>query len=135
MNNYKNTLLLATALAVVLSSIAQAGTLTVINKLPKERIQLCIRGEGTQGRADKDCFLQCVEACAQAMYTVTKVNVQGENTFEVIASTDNGGDPDWKLLGATCSNLVTDADHTIIIDSTLGKLSCQDVTAANPQAR
>jgi hypothetical protein len=52
-----------------------------------------------------------------------------------IASTGNGGDPDWKLLGGKCSNLVKGADHTILIESTAGKLSCKNITVENPHSK
>lgn len=132
MENYKKTLFLATALSVTLGSLAQAGKLTVINNLPEQRIQLCIRGETPKELERKDCFGPIVGAGVQTSYVVEKENVGGSPTFEVTASTGNGGDPDWKLFGGTCSNLVTDADHIILIESTLGKLSCKDITAQNP---
>jgi len=131
MNNYKK-ILLATAFAVVSSSIAQAGTLTVINKVSDQGIHLCIRGEGSKAQAGKPNFQHFVKASAQKTYTVRKKHNRGGNTFEVLVAKGKDGHPEWELMGASCSNLVTDADHTIIVNSTLGKLSCQDVTAANP---
>lgn len=131
MNNYKK-ILLTTAFAVVSSSIAQAGTLTVINKVSDQGIHLCIRGEGSKERESKPNFQHFVKSNAQKTYMIRKNYDRGGNTFEVLASKNKNGHPDWKLMGASCSNLVTDADHTIIVTSTLGKLSCQDVTAANP---
>ena len=135
MKNHKKTFLLATVLGVVSSSTTEAGTLNVINNVPDQRIQLCIRGEGLKERERKNCFGPTVKAGTQIAYIVEKENVGGDSTFEVIASTGNGGDPDWALLGGACKNLVTDADHTILIDSTAGKLSCKNVTAKNPPAR
>ena len=132
MNKYKNTLLFATALVVVSSPMAQAGKLTVINKLPTQKIHLCIRGEGSEERTYKDCVSRSVKPGEQAEYILSKEHVRGENTFEVIASTHKPKKSDWNLMGGSCTNLVTDADHTIIISSTLGKLSCKDVTATNP---
>lgn len=135
MKNYQKTLLLATTLSMGCTSMAQAGTLTVINKVADQRIQLCIRGEGPKERERKNCFGPIVGAGEQIAYTVRKRDVGEDNTFEVIASTGNGGDPDWALLGGTCKGLVTDADHTILIESTAGKLSCKNITANNPPAR
>lgn len=135
MKNYKRTLFLATTLSMISSSFVQAGKLTVINNLPDQRIHLCIRGESPQERERKDCFGPTVEVGAQTTYIVEKKHVGGSNTFEVTASTASGGDPDWKLFGGTCSKLVTDADHIILIESTLGKLSCRNITAENPPAK
>lgn len=132
MKNYKKTLFVAMALSGISSSLVQADKLTVINNLPDQRIQLCIRGENPQEQARKDCFGPTVDAGHQTTYMVEKKHVGGSNTFEVTASTGNGGDPDWKLFGGKCSNLVTDANHIILIESTLGKLSCKDITAQNP---
>ena len=126
MNKYKNTLLLATALAVVSSSIAQGGKLTVINKLPKEDIKICIRSELSTDKADKDCYSHFVKAGGKEEYNITKERVRGDNTYKVIAARLNVGPSDWNLMGATCSNLITDNDYTIIFDSNaLGKLTCQ----------
>lgn len=135
MKNYKKTLFLAAALCVISSSLVQAGKLTVINNLPDQRIQLCIRGESPNEAARKDCFGPTVDAGSQTTYIVEKTNVGGSNTFEVTASTGNGGDPNWKLFGGTCSNLVTHSDHIILIESTLGKLSCRNITAENPPTK
>lgn len=132
MNKYKNILLLTTALGAISSSLAQAGKLTVINNHPTERVQLCIRGEEIAEKNQDNTFRYIVNANSQEEFTITKENVRGQNTFEVIASTGSGGDPDWKLMGGKCSHLVTDADHTLLIDSTAGKLSCKNVTAKNP---
>ena len=135
MKNHRKTFLLATVVGVISSSITQAGTLNVINNVPDQHIQLCIRGEGPKERDRKDCFGPIVSVGTQISYTVEKENVGGDNTFEVIASTGNGGDPDWKLFGGACKNLVIDVDHTILIEFTLGKLSCKNVTAKNPPAK
>jgi hypothetical protein len=124
MNKYKNTLLFATALVVFSSSMAQAGTLTVINKLPKEDIKLCIQSELNPDQTDKNCYSHIVKAGAQEKHTITKECVRGNNTYKVIAARLNVKASDWNLMGATCSGLITDADYTITIDSTLGKLSC-----------
>src|SRR5438045_3348906 len=104
MTNYKSTLFLATALSVISLSVAQAGKLTVINNHPEQRVQLCIRGEGPKEQERIDCFGPTVEAMTQLDYTVKREHVGSDNTFEVIASTGNGGDPDWKLLSGKCSN-------------------------------
>ncbi len=128
MKNYRRTLFLAAAVSVISTSFAQAGTLTVINKIPDQRVQLFIQGEGT----DKH-HIQLVKENEQQDFDVTHKHTHGKNTFKVTASTGNGGSPDWKLMGGTCPNLVTDANHTIIIDkSALGKISCTNVTAENP---
>lgn len=130
MKKYRRTLLFTTALCITSASIAEAGILTVNNKIPDQRIQLFIRGEGS------DTYqIQLVEAGEAKSFGINKEHVQGKNTFEVTASTGNGGDPDWKLLGGTCSNLFTEADHIISIDSTLGKISCTNITADNPVNR
>ena len=125
-NDGKHFLLIATV-GVMCASVVQAGTLTVINKIPDQRAQLFIRGEGVDRH-----HIQLLEAGQSKSYDVNPKHTQGKHTFEVTASTGNGGSPDWKLMGGTCSNLVTDADHTILIDSTLGKISCTNVTADNP---
>ena len=129
MKNYKKPLFIATALGALAFSTAYAGTLTVINNVPEQRIQLFIRGEGAGVYQTK-----VVEAGMQKDFIVNLEHVNGRNTFEVTASTGNGGHPDWKLMGGTCSNLVTDADHKLIIDAMLGKISCKNVTADNPSS-
>jgi hypothetical protein len=136
MKNYKRTLFLATALSMISTSLVQAGKLTVINNHPEQRIQLCIRGESPKERDRKDCFGPTVEAGTQTTYIVEKKkHVGGSNTFEVTASTGNGGNPDWKLLGGTCSQLFTESDHIVLIEANaLGKLSCRNITAENPPA-
>ena len=131
MNKYKNTLLLATALAVGSSSLAQAGTLTVINKLPKEDIKICIRSELSKEETEKNCYSHFVKAGAQEEFKVTKEHVRGDNTYKVIAARLNVGASDWNLMGGSCTNLVTDANYMITIDSHLGKLSCKAVIASN----
>jgi hypothetical protein len=75
MKNYKRTLLLATTLSIISSSMIQAGKLTVINNPPEQRIQLCIRGETPNERDRKDCFGPIVEAMAQVDYTVKREHV------------------------------------------------------------
>lgn len=130
MKTYKNTLFLASAICIATSSVGHTGTLTIVNKIPDQRIQLFIRGEGTDTH-----HIKVVEAGEKKDFIVSEENVHGKPTFEVTASTGNGGNPDWKLLGGTCATLVTDSDHILVIDSTLGKLSCTNVTADNPPAR
>lgn len=132
MNKYKNTLLFATALVVVSSSMAQGGTLTVINKLPTEDIKIWVRSELDAKQKHKSYYSHIVKAGAQEKYTITKEHIRGDNTYKVVAARLDVDPADWNLMGATCSNLVTDADYTITIDSTLGKLSCTKVTAGNP---
>ena len=132
MYTYRNTLLIATALVVFSSSMAQAGTLTVINKLPNEDIKLCIQSELNPDQNRKNCYSHIVKAGAQEEYEIKKEYVRGDNTYKVIAARLDVGPADWNLMGATASNLVTDADHTITIDSILGKLSCTK-TPTGPQ--
>lgn len=127
MKNYKKTLILATALSLSCASMAQAGKLTVINKLPNERVQLFIRGEGAPNH-----YVELIEAGQQRELVIGQEQVQNKPTFEVIASTGNGGEPDWKLMGGKCGELVTAADHTVVINSTLGKTSCTNITDKNP---
>ncbi|MBA3813682.1 MAG: hypothetical protein H0X26_04210 [Alphaproteobacteria bacterium] len=128
MKNYRRTLFLAAAASVISASVAQAGTLTVINKIPDQRVQLFIQGEGT----DKH-HIELVKENEQQDFDVNHTHTDGKNTFKVTASTGNGGSPDWKLMGGTCSGLVTRANHTLIIDqSALGKISCTNVSAENP---
>jgi hypothetical protein len=130
MKNYKRVLFLATTLCIVSGSITQADRLRVINNVSDQRIQLFIRGEGA------DAYLmKVIEPGHKKDFKVNSADVQGKNTFEVTASTGNGGNPDWNLMGGTCSTLVSDdSDHILVIDSTLGKLSCKNVTADNPPA-
>jgi hypothetical protein len=127
MKNYRKPFLLASAIGVICTFELQAGTLTVINKIPDQRVQLFIRGEGSHKH-----HTLLLEAGESKSYEINQRHTQGKHTFEVTASTGNGGDPDWKLMGGTASNLVTDADHTLVIDSTLGKISCTNVTKDNP---
>jgi hypothetical protein len=129
MKSYKRTLILATALCFSAAAMAQAGKLTVINKIPDQRVQLFIRGEGASGH-----YVELIEPEQQRAFVIEKGRVHNKPTFEVIASTGNGGEPDWKLLGGRCGELVTDSDHTIVINSTLGKTSCTNVTDKNPGA-
>lgn len=123
MNKDKNTLLLATALAVVSSSMAQAGTLKVINKHPTEDIRLYIHSELNPDQ-EGNSYVPLVEAGAQGEYIIKKEDAQGDNTYEVVVARSDVRPSDLNLMGATCSNLVTDEDYIIKIDSTLGKLSC-----------
>jgi hypothetical protein len=128
MKNYKKPFILTTALCMASASLAQAGTLTVINKIPDQRIQLFIRGEGSESHA-----MEVIEGGEQQDLIIEEKHVNGKPTFEVIASTGNGGDPDWKLMGGKCEALVTAADHTILIESNpVGKTVCRNVTAENP---
>ena len=130
MKRYKKTLLLATSLAVMSSSGIKASTLTVINKMPDRPIYIFISGECSYA-----CRKDNVGTGEKKDIMVQEENVQSKPTFKVTASTSGAGDPDWKLLGGTCSNLVTNSNHTVLIDSTAGlKLSCKDVTADNPPA-
>lgn len=127
MKNYTKTLFLATALCIGSEMATQAGKLTIINNIPNKHLQLFIRGVGNDSYR-----VWLLEAGKRGDFIVNKEYVRGKELFEVTASTGNGGSPDWKLMGGTCSDLVTDADHTLVIDSTLGKISCKNVTAANP---
>lgn len=130
MKKEKKALLLATSLTVMSSSIGQASVLTVINKIPNQPIYVFISGEGSD-----TYYKELVGAGEKKEIMVLEENVQSKPTFKVTASTSGSGDPDWKLLGGTCSNLVTNSNHTVLIDSTAGlKLSCTDVTADNPPA-
>jgi hypothetical protein len=130
MKTYGTALYLATILGMMTTSIAYAGRLTVINNIPNQPIYLFIRGEGSNAYSTYS-----VEAGEQINLHVEEENVKGKPTFEVTASTTKGGDPDWKLMGGTCANLVTKADHTLVITSTLGKISCENKTADNPSTQ
>jgi len=125
---YAKTLCLATTLGTLSSAGVQAGTLTVINKIPDQYIYLFIRGEG-----NNTYFTKVVESEKELVFSVEEEDVKGKPTFDVTASTNSGGDPDWKLMAGQCSNLVTKANHTIIVTATAGKLSCKNVTAKNPK--
>ena len=129
MKNYQKILLLGLIFSAASVECAKAGKLSVINKIPDQRIQLFIRGEG-----NKEHNVSLIEAGQQKDMIIEKEHVGGRPTFEVIASTGNGGDPDWKLMGGACTELVTGADHTLVIDSTLGKTTCTNITAKNPPA-
>lgn len=126
MKNHNKPLILATILEISIVSMAQAGTLSVINKT-SDPIQLFFRGEGSDSHSKK-----LIGAGQQKDLIVERENISGKPTFEVIASTSTSGDPDWKLLGGKCKELVADSDHTIVIESTLGKISCKNVSAENP---
>lgn len=130
MKTYGTALCLATILGMMTTSIAYAGRLTVINSIPNQPIYLFIRGEGSNAY-----YTQSIEAGKQINLYVEEEDVKGKPMFEVTASATSGGDPDWKLMGGTCSNLVTKADHTLIIKSTLGKISCENKTAENPSTQ
>lgn len=127
MKKYKIALILTTALGAAFVSTANAGTLRVINKISREPVYLFFRGEGSDTHSST-----LIEAGQQKNLIIESPTVKGKPTFEVIASTSNEGNPDWKLMGGKCVELVTDSDHTIIVDSTLGKISCKNVTADNP---
>lgn len=127
MKNHRKILFLGAALSIISSVGAQAGTLTIINKIPDQRVYIFIQGEGM----DKH-YVQLVEANQMRSFDVNKTHTFGKPLFEVIASTCGEGNPNWKILGGTCSQLVTDADHTLVIESRLGKVSCTNVTADNP---
>lgn len=128
MKNQRKSLILAIALCMASASIAQAGTLTVVNKIPDQRVQLFIRGEGSDVHS-----VEVIEAGKQKDLIIEEKHVKGKPTFEVIASTGNGGDPDWKLMGGKCRDLVTAADHTILIESNaVGKTICTNASAENP---
>lgn len=129
MKNYTKIFMIASAVCLSSASMAQAGRLTVINKIPDQRVQLFVRGEGGNNH-----YIELIAAGQQRDLYIDQRNVQNKPTFEVIASTGNGGDPDWKLLGGRCAELVTDSDHTILIDSTAGKVSCTNITAKSPGA-
>lgn len=127
MNHKKKSLILAVTFIIAYNAPVYAGTLTVINKIVDQPIQLFIRGEHS------DTYqVVLIQADSKSVIDVKKEYVNGKETYEVIASTSLGGDPDWKLLGGKCSNLVTNTDHIITIDSLAGKVSCRDVTANNP---
>lgn len=127
MKNYRNILFSAITFSMAFVSLAQAGILRVINKVPNQQVQLFIRGEGSDTH-----HVKLIEAGEQQDFIIKHEHVQGKNTFEVFASTAEGEGPSWELAGERCSNLVTDANHVVTIDSTLGKVSCMNVTAANP---
>lgn len=129
MKNYTKILMITSAVCLSSASMAQAGKLTVINKLPNERVQLFVRGEGSNHH-----YIELIAAGQQRELVVERAQVENKPTFEVIASTGNGGEPDWKLMGGKCGELVTDSDHTIVINSTLGKTSCTNITDKNPAA-
>ena len=126
MKNYTTRILLASAICMTSASMAQAGKLTIVNNIPDQRIQVCIRGKNATEHHTK-----FINAGSTRAYTITRSIVSDKPTFEVAASTGNGGDPDWKLLAGKCTDLVTDADHILLIDSTLGKTTCKNVTSEN----
>ena len=127
MKNYRNALILATALGMASASMVQAGTLTVANKISDQTVKLAIRGERSEQHS-----IKVLEAEKTQSFLIKEENVKGKPTFEVIAFTGDGTDPGWQVMGGKCAGLVTVADHTIIIDSTLGKISCTNDTAQNP---
>ena len=114
-----NKLLLTVAVGVSISSTLEAGKVTAINKISDKPVYIFIRGEGADSYST-----EMIKAGGSIDLNIENAHVSGKPTFEVIASTEKDGDIDWKMLGGKCGELVTVNDHTIVIDSTAGKVSC-----------
>lgn len=129
MKKYTKIALLATVICPILLSATYGGTLQVINNADKN-VQIFIRG----AKSNKH-HTELLVAGETKSLTIKEENVDGKPIYEVIASTGNGGNPDWKLLGGECIELLTTADHVLLIESQMGgiKTSCKDLLSQKPQ--
>lgn len=120
MKKHIKTLILATALSTVCISAAEAGGLQIINNTDKN-IQVFIRGAKSSRH-----FTELLTPNSNKNIIIEEAQVDNQAVFEVIASTGNGGDPDWKLLGGKCDQLLTKRNHTLLIETSAGglKTSC-----------
>ncbi len=116
MKKYTKALILAAALSTVCVASAGAGGLQVINNTDKN-IQIFIRGAKSPYH-----FTELLTANSQKGIIIKEEHVDNKPIFEVIASTGNGGDPDWKLLGGKCDQLLSNKNHTLLIESSAGGL-------------
>lgn len=129
MRNYNKIALFTTMICPILLSATYGGSLQVINNADKN-VQIFIRG----AKSDKH-HTELLVAGETKNLAIKEENVDGKPIYEVIASTGNGGDPDWKLLGGECIELLTTADHVLLIESKMGglKTSCKDLLTQNPK--
>ncbi len=103
---------------------ALARKVKIINNT-EDTIQVFFRGKGASSH-----HKEYIRPTSILTYDLAAVQLENKDVFYIIASSGQGGDPDWKLLGGVCSNLERDKKHTVLIEKSLQglKTSCTVLT-------
>lgn len=119
MKNSTKIALLAMGLSTALCAEAFASRMDLVNKTKNPKVYVFVRGVNSNQKPNT----YTITGESQS-FDITPELVDNKQIFEITASTSPSGDPDWKLFAGTCTDLFIDKNYKLLIDSTLGKLSC-----------
>lgn len=87
----------------------------------KDPIYLYFKGK--KDTNSSNYYIQRLTSDQTGPYVVTKDMINNNDLFDVIASKSRTGDPDWKFLAGSCTDLQITKDYTLLIEPGL-KTSC-----------
>lgn len=87
----------------------------------KDAIYLYFKGK--KDSANSNYYILKLTPDQTGPYVVTKDMINNNILFDVITSKSSTGDPNWKLLAGSCTDLQITKDYTLLIEPGL-KTSC-----------
>ncbi len=109
--------------SVLLSESFASSKVKIINNT-EEPIKVFFRGKG-----GTKLYSAIANSNTIIPFKIASEYIENKPIFEVIATGSKSENPDWSLLGGTCSDLEVDKDHTLLIEKSFQglKTSCSEL--------